>query len=50
MNEKTSPTRRQFLAGAAPVAAAAAAALRPANLAAQAPPAIAYRAPRRFRR
>ena len=40
MSDKTSPTRRQFLAGAAPVAAAAAAALRPANLAAQAPAAI----------
>ena len=38
MSEKTSPTRRQFLAGAAPVAAAAAV-LRPANLTAQGAPA-----------
>ena len=35
MTEKTSPSRRQFLAAAAPAAAAAAAVLRPADLAAQ---------------
>ena len=37
MTEKTSPSRRQFLAAAAPAAAAAAAVLRPADLAAQTP-------------
>ena len=36
----TSPTRRQFLAGAAPAVAAAAAALGPADLLAQTAPAI----------